>query len=85
MKTPMMIGMRELLTGSANTFQLPTGTNPVQLEMTYEMPADWSRPQAQVNWMAPGYDCFHQWRLYEGLTECYNYCTLCDEKEGEKA
>lgn len=26
-------------------------------------------------------DCNHNWKKYMGLTEAYNYCTLCDRKE----
>jgi hypothetical protein len=25
-------------------------------------------------------NCFHNW-AYQGLTECYNYCTKCDKKD----
>jgi hypothetical protein len=26
-------------------------------------------------------DCDHNWKSYQGLTEAYSYCTLCDKKE----
>lgn len=27
-------------------------------------------------------ECRHEWKIYEGLTESYYYCTKCDEKRG---
>lgn len=26
-------------------------------------------------------ECSHDWRLYEGFTSWYNYCTKCDKKD----
>lgn len=28
----------------------------------------------------PPRPCTHNWQRYEGFTEVYDYCTLCDEK-----
>ena len=25
--------------------------------------------------------CYHQWKSYQGLTEAYSYCTVCDSKK----
>ena len=26
-------------------------------------------------------ECSHDWKLYQGLRECYHYCTKCDQKK----
>ena len=28
--------------------------------------------------------CSHNWKIYHGFTESYEYCNLCDEKRGIK-
>ena len=34
-----------------------------------------------INDMPSTQGCQHQWKLYEGFTQVYNYCTKCDVKQ----